>query len=109
MLRAAKFHNSSLAKTDSAAPRCGHLHWNSNGFCLRKESRQLLCAVLLVRCECQAVGFSHVASCPTGLESPALSWRDTLLTARDEDFRRQRCTLDAKGLERCSYCKLQKW
>jgi hypothetical protein len=42
---------------------------------------------LFVRCECQAVGFSHVAPRPAGQDPHLLSWRDTLLTARDADFR----------------------
>jgi hypothetical protein len=42
---------------------------------------------LLVRCDCQAAGFFHVASRPVSQNPPALSWRDTLLTSRDTDFR----------------------
>ncbi len=61
VLRAAKFHNGSFAKTGSASAQRGYMHWNSNASCLRKEACQLLRAVLLVRCECQAAGLSHLA------------------------------------------------
>src|SRR5260370_33996414 len=85
------------------------MHRNSNASCLRKETRQLLGAVLLVRCECEAAGLSHAAPRPTRSGSHSLPWRETLLTNRDADFRRQRCTLDTEGLETRGHCNVTRW
>jgi hypothetical protein len=99
VLRAAVLHDRCFAKAGSTSARSGDLHWYANRSCLRKEPCQLLRAALLFRYECQPAGLSHVASRPTGQDSPALPWRDTRLTKRDANFRRQRCTLYAKGLQ----------
>src|SRR5216684_5287215 len=75
VLGSAKFHNRGLAETGSASTRSSHLHRNSNGPGLWKESCQLLGAVWLVRYECQTAGFSHVASRPTIQDPRDLSRR----------------------------------
>ncbi len=50
---AAKFNDRGLTQADTA-PACGsHLHWNSKPSGLWEKPRQLLCAVLFIRCECQ--------------------------------------------------------
>jgi len=87
----------------------GHAHWNSNGFCRAEKIVQLLCAVLFVRCECQAVGFSHVAPRPAG-QDHARSLGETHCSPQEtqtSDDRDARWT--PKDWKRAAVGKLQKW